>query len=51
MLMVKYVAKLKNGITEILTEKEISEYLHFFSSEEIAHIKETHKKPSKEYVV
>jgi hypothetical protein len=42
--MTKYVAKLKNGISEILGQEEMSEYLHFFTKEEIKHIYETHNR-------
>ena len=28
--MTRYVARLKNDQTEILNEKELNEYLHFF---------------------
>jgi hypothetical protein len=40
--MARYIAQLKNGHTEILTEEEIALYLHLFTSEEIAHINEIH---------
>jgi hypothetical protein len=38
--MTQYVAKLKVGEEEILTEEEIGEYLHFFTKDEIEYIKE-----------
>ena len=41
--MIKYIARLKNGTEEILTEREIAEYLHFFTREEIDYIVEIHK--------
>ena len=42
--MVKYIARLKEGKTEILTDEELSIYLHLFSKEEIDLIKEIHYK-------
>lgn len=41
--MSKYIAKLKCGIEEILTEGEVAEYLHFFSKNEIKSIYEIHE--------
>ena len=40
--MAKYIARLKGKETEILTDREIAEYLHFFSREEIDNIIEIH---------
>jgi hypothetical protein len=34
------MAKLKVGRKEILTEEEISEYLHFFTKDEIEYVRE-----------
>ena len=38
--MTKYVAKLKIGRKEILTEEEVAEYFHYFAKEEIEYVKE-----------
>ncbi len=40
--MTKYITKLKNERPEILTDKEITEYLHYFTKEEIDYMVELH---------
>ncbi len=40
--MVRYSVKLRDRYPEILTEEELSEYLHFFTKEEIDSIVELH---------